>query len=444
MPGERSSLFPLGAAVTVAGLDGDPHPVLRGLRAREPVSWLPALGGWLVTRHDLALRVMNDSGVFTVDDPRFSTAQVVGPSMLSTDGAEHQRHRDPFSRAFRGAPAVARLETLVTGLAVGLVSGLRTGPGAAAPGETGRPVAEPGAAEPGAVGRAELRRGLAGPLAVAVVADILGLTGTEPAVILSWYDAIVGAVTELSAQPGAQAPGSAGEAAFAALRASLLAAAAQPGAPSLLATAARDSGLAPDEVVSNAAVLMFGGIETTEGMICTAVWHLLSDPAQLSEVRADPALLSGAVAESLRLEPAAAVVDRYATADVLLGGAGIRRGDLVTVSITAANRDPAVFPDPDRFDIRRHSARHNLGFARGPHFCPGAELARLETRAAISALLDQLPGLRLDPARLSPPQGLVFRKPPSLHVQWDTDHATPSAQRRRGTVTGGGGGMMGS
>jgi cytochrome P450 len=414
MPGARSSLFPLGAAVTVAGLAGDPHPVLRGLRAGEPVSWLPALGGWLVTRHDLALRVMSDSGVFTVDDPRFSTARVVGPSMLSTDGAEHQRHRDPFSRAFRGAGAVARLETLVTGLARQLVSALHTGPGAAGPGETGRPVAEPGAA-----GRAELRRGLAGPLAVAVVADILGLSGTEPAVILSWYDAIVGAVTELSAQPGSQAPGSAGGAAFAALRASLLAAAAQPGAPSLLATAARDSGLAPDEVVSNAAVLMFGGIETTEGMICNAVWYLLSDPAQLSQVRADPALLAGAVAESLRLEPAAAVVDRYATADVRLGGAGIRRGDLVIVSITAANRDPAVFPEPDRFDIRRRSARHNLGFARGPHFCPGAELARLETRAAISALLDQLPGLRLDPSQPSPPQGLVFRKPPSLHVQWD-------------------------
>jgi cytochrome P450 len=417
MPGERSRLFPLGAAVTVAGLEGDPHPVLRGLRASEPVSWLPALGGWLVTRHDLALRVMNDSQVFTVDDPRFSTARVVGPSMLSTDGAEHQRHRDPFSRAFRGAEAGARLETLVTGVAGRLVAGLRTGGAPAGPGVADRGDAGAGVADPGAVGRAELRRGLAGPLAVAVVADILGLTGTDPAVILSWYDAIVGAVTALSAHPGAEAPG-AGQAAFAALRASLLAAAGQPGAPSLLATAARDGGLAPDEVVSNAAVLMFGGIETTEGMICNAAWHLLSDATQLSEVRADPALLAGAVAESLRLEPAAAVVDRYATADVPVGGALIRRGDLVTVSIAAANRDPAVFGDPDRFDIRRRSARHNLGFARGPHFCPGAELARLETRAAISALLDQLPGLRLDPARPSSPRGLVFRKPPALHVQW--------------------------
>jgi cytochrome P450 len=305
----------------------------------------------------------------------------------------------------------------VTGVAGRLVAGLRTGAGRAAAGTAAVGPGEAAGQGAGA-GRAELRRGLAGPLAVAVVADILGLTQTEPAVILSWYDAIVGAVTALSAQPGAEAPGGAGQAAFEALRASLLAAAGQPGAPSLLATAARDGGLAPDEVVSNAAVLMFGGIETTEGMICNAAWHLLGDATQLSEVRADPSLLPGVVAESLRLEPAAAVVDRYATADVLVAGAQVRRGDLVTVSIAAANRDPAVFTDPDRFDIRRRSARHNLGFARGPHFCPGAELARLETRAAISALLGQLPGLRLDPGRPSSPRGLVFRKTPELHVQW--------------------------
>jgi cytochrome P450 len=125
-----------------------------------------------------------------------------------------------------------------------------------------------------------------------------------------------------------------------------------------------------------------------------------------------------AVEESLRLEPAAAVVDRYATADVRIGDADIRRGDLVTVSLTGANRDPAVFPDPDRFDLRRDNARLSLAFARGPHFCPGAHLARLEAQAAILALLDRLPGLRLDPRQPGSPRGLVFRKPPALHVLW--------------------------
>src|SRR5919204_847999 len=92
---------PLGAAVTVADLEGDPHPLLAELRAREPVSWLPALGGWLITRRDLALQAMRDAETFTVDDPRFSTGRVVGPSMLTRDGDEHTRHRDPFARPFR-------------------------------------------------------------------------------------------------------------------------------------------------------------------------------------------------------------------------------------------------------------------------------------------------------------------------------------------------------
>ena len=169
---------------------------------------------------------------------------------------------------------------------------------------------------------------------------------------------------------------------------------------------------------------MFGGIETTEGMIANAAWHLLSHRDQLDLVRADPGLLPQAIEESLRLEPAAAVVDRYATRDVELGAcAAISPGDLVSVSVAGAGRDPAVFPDPDRFDVRRDNARQNLAFARGPHFCLGVHLARLEAQAALSAALSQLPGLRLDPDRgaatRAAPRGLVFRKPPSLPVRWD-------------------------
>ncbi|MGO9907807.1 MAG: cytochrome P450, partial [Solirubrobacteraceae bacterium] len=86
---DAEQAFPLGAAVTLEQLDQNPHPVLAKLRKSEPVSWLPALGGWLVTRYDLALQAMRDATTFTVEDPRFSTAQVVGPSMLSLDGEAH-------------------------------------------------------------------------------------------------------------------------------------------------------------------------------------------------------------------------------------------------------------------------------------------------------------------------------------------------------------------
>jgi cytochrome P450 len=401
MPGPPGS-FPLGAAVTMRDLDTRMHPVLRRLRVSEPVSWLPVLGGWLVTRRDLALRVLRDSRTFTVDDPRFSTARVVGPSMLSLDGAEHKRHRDPFAEAFRLAAVQARLEHVAEAEAERLVAGFA------------------------AAGEAELRRSLAGPLAVAVVADVLGLDQTDPKVILAWYDEIVGAVSALAGrsgeghEPGSAAGGSAagGSAAFGELSADLRAAIARAHGDSLLSAVTGPGGLLDGEVVSNAAVLMFGGIETTEGMICNAVLHLLDHPAQLGEVAADPGLAENAIEESLRLEPAAAVVDRYATADVTLTGAAIRLGDLVTVSLAGAGRDPAFFPDPDRFDLHRANARQNLAFAHGPHYCLGAHLARLETRAAVAALL-RLPGLRLDATRRLAPRGVVFRKPPALHVEWD-------------------------
>jgi cytochrome P450 len=128
--------------------------------------------------------------------------------------------------------------------------------------------------------------------------------------------------------------------------------------------------------------------------------------------------LPNAIEESIRLEPAAAVVQRYATRGVELAGTQIRGGDLVTGSIDAANRDPAVFTEPDRFDICRTNARLNLAFAQGPHFCLGAPLARSETMIAIGRLLERLPGLRLDANQSNVPRGLVFRKPATLHVRW--------------------------
>jgi cytochrome P450 len=154
-------------------------------------------------------------------------------------------------------------------------------------------------------------------------------------------------------------------------------------------------------------------------MIANAVVHLLSSPEQRVLVEQRPELLPNAIEESLRLEPAAAMVDRYATRDVELAGAAIRAGDLVSVSVAAANRDPAAFPDPDRFDVRRENARLQIAFAHGPHVCLGMHLARLEAHTAVGLVLERLPGLQLDPKQPPPAaRGLVFRKPPALNVVW--------------------------
>lgn len=388
----RAEAFPIGAAATLTQLEHGPHALLARLREAEPVSWLPALGGWLVTRRDLALEVMRDDGSFTVDDPRFSTGRVVGPSMLSLDGAEHARHRAPFAEPFRRQAVLERFTELVAEQADALLDAL----------------------EP--AGEAELRRGFAGPLAAAVVRQALGLQGTDTAAMLGWYDAIVGEVSAISA---GRPLGTTGPAAFAALRQAVEAVLDSQPRTSLLAIAGDAAeGLERSEVVSNAAVMMFGGIETTEGMIANAIWHLLSAPAALEHVREHPAALENAIEESLRLEPAAATVDRYATADVRLAAAPIERGELVIASIAGANRDPTVFARPDTYDMQRANARLHLAFAHGPHVCIGMHLARLEARSAIDTLLRRLPRLRLDPTDQAAPRGLVFRKPPSLRVRW--------------------------
>jgi cytochrome P450 len=370
--------FPVGAAVTLDELEDDPHPVLARLREAEPVSWLPALGGWLVTRRDLVLQAMRDTETFTVDDPRFSTGRVVGTSMLTLDGREHARHRDPFARRFRLDAVREHFTEFVEDETERLLAAIAH------------------------EGSADLRRALAGPLAAAVVARSLGLARADVQAMLAWYDAMVAGVTRVAAgEPVTQEARDA----FDALSASI--------GPELADDAPE---LGRDEVVSNAAVVLFGGIETTDGMIANAIFHVLSTPDAQSAIRADPSLVVAAVEESLRLEPAAAVVDRYATRDVSIGGADIRAGDFVEISLAGANRDPTFFAGPDHFDLERREARHHVAFAQGPHVCVGMHLARLEAQVALRLALERLPNLRLDPSRPSAPKGLVFRKPPALHV----------------------------
>ena len=383
--------FPLGATVTVAQLHDDPHAVLAQLREHEPVSWLPALDGWLVTRYDLVVAALRDAAGFTVDDPRFSTSRIVGPSMLSLDGPEHARHRSPFVGPFRPRAVRDRFAAAVTDEAQRLVGELA------------------------ASGGGELRRGFAGPLSAATAAQALGLDRDDTATLLGWYDAIVDSVNGMST---GDPPTEAGAAAYAALAARLAETIADDRAgASLLAAAAADAGLSSEQLCANAAILLFGGIETTEGMIANALALLLSRRADLRRARDTPAVLEAAIEESLRLEPASAALDRYAAADTELGGVRIACGDFVRLSLSAANRDPAVFADPDVYDLAR-TARGHLAFAQGPHVCVGVHLARLQARVALTALLTQLPGLRLDPGGEHAISGLVFRKPARLDCRW--------------------------
>ena len=259
-------------------------------------------------------------------------------------------------------------------------------------------------------GRAEVRRDLAGPLAVRVVAAALDLVDVEPGVVLGWYDEIVGAVDRVSAggEIGEHAPRRSG---------------ARPSrrghrrARGRRARAGRiDAGTDGDRLERRGDDVRRD--RDQRGHDDLPVLARAHAPEAIEGVATDRSLLTNAVEESLRLEPAAGRVDRYATEDVALGGAAIRRGDLVIVSLTAANRDPAVYEDPDHFDVRARTLAAHLAFAQGPHACVGLHLARLETEAALSRPRST-PGPVCGSMTAPRHRRVVFRKPRSLPVVWD-------------------------
>ncbi len=384
--------FTLGATITIPDLENDVHAVCHKLRPVEPVSWIPATECWLITDRAMCIEVMRDAKTYTVDHPGFSTGQVVGPSMLSLDGKSHQAHRSPFERPFRKREVEQRFREPVGRFIAELIDGMLKN------------------------GEAELRRDFCGPIAVKTMIEALGMDEKPVHDVLKMYDTIVDAVTRVTAGEPVSAEG---RAAFEALSDSLLPVLKRGGHTSLLASAAGAAdGLTNDEIVSNAAVLLFGGIETTEGMIANALYHLFSHPEILEQVKVDQSLIPAVVEESLRMEPAASVVDRYTTVDVQLGDAMIPAGELVRISLVGANRDPETFPNPDKFDPTRPNLQSHVTWAQGPHVCLGLHLARLEAQQSLKQLLTRLPDLRLVDEEKARPTGLVFRKPQGLFVEF--------------------------
>lgn len=374
-------------AVTLDDLENDPHQIWHQLRAEGPIVWVEAINGWVIVEREAAVKAMRDAATFTVDDPRFSTGQVVGPSMLSTDGATHDRHRAPFVNAFTANALADIIEWCST--------------------EADRLVGSIADQE-----HTELRASIAAPLAVSTIVRTLGLSGVDDDEVLGWYRTIVAEVEAIIYGGIDKDKGlAANNALVTAVHRTII-----DNPAGFLAGAAEN--LTTTEVASNVAVIMFGAIETSEGATANALWHLLTHADQLDAVLDNPSLIPAAVEESLRLEPAASAVDRYATCDTDLAGVSIRKGDFVQVSLAAANRDPSVFAEPDDYRIDRPNPRLSTTFAYGPHACLGIHLARAETIAAVTAVLGALPGLRLDQDQSQGPHGLVFRKAAAVTATW--------------------------
>lgn len=386
--------FPIGETVTIDELRTAPYRVVASMRSNEPVSFVPALGAWFVTRRDLAIEAMRDTERFTVDDDRFTTAQVLGTSLLSLDGEEHSRHRKALTAPFRPKFLREELETRISETARAL---MRRTLGDHNP---------------------ELRTGVAGPLAVQTILDLLGIDDVDPIDVLGWYAAFGDAIVALTV--GGTIPPEVKDTVDNLYR---YVRNAMDGDASWISALVDDGVLRPDEIPAAVAVVMFGGIETSEGMTANAFFHLLQAPDVWDRLRSDRPLIAKAIDESLRIEPAAAVIDRYTTTDVELGGVVIPEQSLVTISLLGANRDPNVFERPDEFDIDRPNLAQHVSFVQGPHTCLGLHVARAETHAAISAALDWEAEtgrhLSLNAEESSAPIGLVFRKPLAVAVRAD-------------------------
>ncbi len=271
-------------------------------------------------------------------------------------------------------------------------------------------------------GRADLVADLADPLPSHVIAVMLGLPPADRARFKGWTDDIY-AFIGLSPVPLPERARKATDSArqLKAYLADLFAETRRRPRDDLLSAlvAAEQQGdrLSDTELYSNVVSLINASHETTTNLIANTVLTLLRNPDQLRRLRADPGLTGGVVEEGLRYESPIQMVARVAVEDVPVGGQVIPRGDRVALVLGAANRDPAVFPDPDRFDVTRPEVKH-VAFGGGPHFCLGAALGRLEGQIAIPAVFDRFPTLRLTDAPLRWRPYPVFRGLVALPVEW--------------------------
>lgn len=385
--------FPIGAAVTHAELEADPYPVYARLRAAEPVSWVPAQKMYFVTRYDLCRDMLVDDETFVVGFERSPVFDILGPHMMSTESREARRYKHAHRRPFMPAAIRAALEPKIRAEVNQLIDHFA------------------------AKGEVELRRAFASRLPILVMLDLFGLPAGDEAAFRSWYDAFEKALANTTWDEAIRQQGKAAVARFHAhMQAAIEHHRSRPRAGTLLTElihAAEDERLSDAEIRHNASIVFFGGISTVEALILNTLLSLSMHPDELARVRASPAALQAAIDETIRWLGPVQTAHRYVTKDTELAGVPLARGDVVAAILAAANHDPAVFPEPARYNPQRTGERH-LGFAIGPHLCLGMHLARAEARIAIETLLARWPRCRMDPSRPAVPHGAEFRQPNSL------------------------------
>ncbi len=387
----------------------DPYPVLAALREASP---FPEVDGALVVvgRHEDCSAILRDPrasserfrSLLAPPEPR----QRRPPSFLSLDPPDHTRLRRLVSKAF--APRV------IAGLAPRIreVSDeLLTAAGAAGAGRAA------GEQQIDVVGE------LAYPLPVRIISELLGVPPDDHARFAGWSASLAHSLQPrfLGNDDGLDAAAQQASLEFAEYFRELIAVRRARPADDLLSELIRaeDDGqrLSEPELIATCVLLLVAGHETTVSLISNAILALLRHPGQLAALRADPGLAGEGIEETLRYDAPVQFTSRVARGGMHVGGLSVRDGAMLLLLLAAAGRDPEVFADPDRFDIRRNAAGH-LAFAAGPHFCLGAPLARLEATIAVQAFATRVTGPELEPAGLVYKPNLNLRGPARLAVSF--------------------------
>ncbi|MEV6875591.1 cytochrome P450 [Amycolatopsis sp. NPDC051128] len=355
----------------------DPYPAFAALRERGDVHHHDGLGLAVAVSHAASSAVLRHRGLGRIWQDaqpleRFASFNLLHRnSLLENEPPAHTRLRRLVAGAF-GRGHVQRLRPMVATLAARMVDDL-----------AGKIATE---------GSADLLEHLAQPLPVAVIAELLGVPGTDGPRMVHLSNAIVKMYEYGLSEEGRDAAERAAAEFVSYIREVAEARAAAPG-DDIISDLLR-SELTPDELVATAVLLLMAGHEATVNVLGNGITALLTHRDQWERLLASPELLDSCVEELIRFDAPLQLFERTATEDVSICGHVVERGQKIGALLGAAARDPKVFDEPDRLDIGRTPNAH-LGFGLGIHYCVGAPLARVEIAAALSALADKLPGLRL-------------------------------------------------
>ncbi|MGY1652943.1 cytochrome P450 [Geodermatophilus sp. SYSU D01119] len=377
--------------LTDAAVVADPYPAFAAARAAAPVQWHEGLGLWLAFTHAESNAVLRDRRLGRIwrdrtPEERFGQFNLIHRNaILEMEPPEHTRLRRLVSAAFaRGH--VERLRPWVQELADSLVDGL--------------------AERSGGTAEVDVLSGMAEELPVAVIAELLGVPAADRPLLRPWSNAIV-KMYEYGRSDAVEDAAERAAAEFVAYLRELAAERRRAPGEDLLThlVTVRDSDgdrLTEDELVTTCILLLNAGHEATVNVSGNGLLALLEHRDQLERLRADPALLPTAIEELMRFDSPLQLFERTATEDVEVGGVTVPAGAKVAALLGAANRDPAVFADPDVLDVGRTDNPH-ISFGAGVHFCIGAPLARVELQASFGALLSRTSDLQLArPARRRP------------------------------------------